>query len=188
MTIAAGFSVWEERRAKYLAYGGTTGTGYTTPSSGALPGMSTYAPFTQIYIGMAKTDPRGGVVYPNPFRTLSTRNATYEPTAAEWPEYALLNRSRYQAAANGFAVVDLGSGQIVMRNKLDLAIPDFDGTGAGIVGGCPYATVMLPSSVSGDESLYLIAVLELNTPRALTNGVPVAGDTFSATNFVIEFL
>lgn len=184
MTNAAAFSSWEERKARYFAYGGTSGTNYT--SGVKLPGMSPAAPYGTVYFGLANADPRASVVYPDHFRTLTAPNATYEPTAAQWPEYALIQKSRYQAISGtaGWAVVDLGAGQIVVRNTPALAVPDFDGTGTGFT--ATHAFLCYPH-YSGDGRLYLGPVFELNASIVRTNGAPVVGDTFSAQNMIWEF-
>lgn len=164
MSNVAAFSSYEASLLRYLFLGGSVG--YT----GGLPGMTTGPALPGMYLGLCEADPRTSIVYPNAFRDLYTRNATWEPTAGEWDTYSYVIKNRYPTQ---WEVVDSGGGVWVAKNKTTITFPTPGVNGPDMA----YMTFMLPA-VSSDN-LYLWLVGELSTPYTVTNGVALsiaAGD------------
>jgi hypothetical protein len=183
-TNNASFSSWEESWANYLVYGGDPG--YTA----GLPGMTT-KPNTgavgKCSIHLCKSDPRTSIVYPNYARLLTLNHPTFEPTAAEYQDYQVLTRNRRSIDADGFEAVDLGSGQWVIRNKLDLT---FATALAGST-GCTltHAVWGIVGTTTGEpgasQACYWMFSTELDTPIVIPNG-GAAGPVLTAQSVVFE--
>jgi hypothetical protein len=181
-TSNASFSSFEEAWALYLTEGGLAG--YTS----GLPGMTTKP---HLFAGpcavhLCKSDPRAGIVYPNAFSNYGFKNATYEPTTAEYTGYVPQERTRLASDADGFEAVDLGAGQWVIRNKLDIT---FDNASAGT--GCTLTHALF--SVGGTSTglpagvlvWYGLLVAELDVPVVIPNGGG-AGPVLTANTLVFE--
>lgn len=163
-TSNASFDSSEEKWAKYIAYGGTTG--YT----GGLEGMVTspVATAQNAYIRLAKTNPIA-VAYPNAWvaNAFGSARAAEEPTAAEWANYGFgATVLRVSVAVGELEAVDLGSGQWVVRTKASKTVtfpaPSVGSTGCQVA----YAVLCLPGydPVSGVTPLYAVGVLQFDTP------------------------
>jgi hypothetical protein len=181
-TNNAAFSSWEESFANYLAYGGLAG--YT----GGFPGMVCNPNSPNSTIHLCKTNPRSALLYPSGyFSVVGSRNATYEPTAAEWDNYAPVTIPRLSADADGWEVVDTGGGTWVLRNKTLRTYPGPGGTSTGCT--LPYAVVCFQGLFGVFPSVqtvhYPILVAELDAAIVVPNGGG-AGPDLTAQSLVFE--
>lgn len=160
-TVAALFNTSEEWVLKYIAFGGTVG--YT----GGIPGMTTGPTFSAAHLRLCISDPRTGVVYPNPFASAAGRNATYEPTSGEYSTYAPVAKNRFNTQ---WEVVETSSGVWEMRNLTAIVWPTPAGTGKVHT----HVLLCLPSAIDGADH-WAIAAAEFTTPQDSASVTPAAG-------------
>lgn len=181
-TSNALFSTWEEALALYLAHGGLAGF------TGGLPGMTCNPNSPNSTVHLLKSDPRSSLLYPSGYlAAVGSRNATFEPTAAEWDNYAPVTVPRLSADADGWDVVDTGGGTWVLRNKTDRTYPSPGGSSTGctlthalVCFQGYYGTLPLPTLVH-----YPILVAELDAAIVVPNGGG-AGPVLTAQSLVFE--
>lgn len=161
-TSAASFSSWEERWAKYIAYGGSTGYSSGLPGQVTNPNTESY----RAWISLTKTDPRASVVYPNAWiADAYADRAAQEATALEWSNYSRQWLRRYSGASGQLEAVDLGSGQWVVRSRAAQTVTFTAPLGGDSGTQLNYVVLSLPGpSVAGIAPLYALLVAQLDTP------------------------
>lgn len=178
-TSEAAFDSWEEAEAKYLAYGALVG--YT----GGFPGLTSNGNAQPSIVCLLKSDPRSALTYPNVFRTVVLKNATYEPSATDYEGYAPVSVPRLEADANGWEAVETSAGVWKVRNKTALNFPAATGGTTGST--LTHAMICVPGSPNLflSANYYSIRVAELDAAITIPNGGG-AGPTINAQTLEFE--
>lgn len=163
-STGAFFDSFEEMFLKYI------GQREESLSPGAtFPGMTSKPRHNKNFIRLCKSDPRA-IVYPNFFANSAGRNATFEPTAAEYQSYASVSKN---ATATEWDVVEtvLGNGIWQLKNKtqIQFAVPGGASTGCTLT----HAILCFQGDLGGIFSTidhYGILAAELSSDIIIPNG------------------
>lgn len=170
-TSDASFDSFELQMCEYIA------------NNVAMDGQVVSPWFNDVEIALSKTDPRAGIIYPNKWASSGTRNATYEPTVAEWDAYSRVRVLRSSVQWEVYVV----AGVTKWRNLNDIVFPAVGATTAsgGSPLSLPYAVWCFRGGAAFTPHAWGTHVAELDSPISIT-GVG-AGPTIPALNLVFEF-
>lgn len=158
-TVGGYFDSWELLEATYLFNGPQD---VVAPYAFAMPGMVPTNSVVTAQIGLAKADPRAALIFPNSFAAAGGRNATFEPTAAEWDNYARVSKNKFNTQ---FDVV-LAAGVVTITNLTDIIFPTPGGASSGVT--LPWLTVCFRDYTAADD--FLMFAVDMDSDIVVPNG------------------
>lgn len=158
-STGAFFDSFEEMILKYVGH-----RGQSAVSGAVFPGMVTNPTFPGNYIRLCKSSPVG-VVYPNAFAAVGGLNATFEPTAAEYEDYAPVVKNSFTTQWDVLET-SLGNGiwQLSNKTQIQFAVP------GGASTGCTLTHAILCFQDNDSTFQYGILAAELGSSIVIPNG------------------